>query len=164
MEYTPETVSKLKTLLEKIREEENQAVDFCKELDKKHQKMADGNKISEYYFDCFISVFSFDDDFCRKHHIPKGFPYYIEDSFIFWEDEETRNTNWLVGYFKSEEESMLRDLHFCYTAFGLFMELTLEDFLAMEKIMIEVSVNYPIRDINDLGLESDTPTFENLKW
>jgi len=144
MEYTPEIVSKLKTLLEKIQEEENRAIDLCKKLDKQHQKMADANEFSEYYFDCIISVFSFDEDFCEKHDIEVGFYYYSDDCAIFWDDEEGRNMNWLEDYYQFEGNPIFRDLHFCHTACRLFLELSLEDFLAMEKLIFEVRVNYSL--------------------
>src|SRR5690606_1717562 len=98
---------------------ENRAIDLCKKLNKQHQKMAEKNETLEYYFDCFISVFSFDEDFCKKHDIEEGFYYYSEDCQIFWDDEEAKNMNWIEGYFQFEEDPTLRDLHFCHTAFCL---------------------------------------------
>lgn len=157
MENTAEKVSRLKFILEKIREEEDRAIEFCRKLNTLLQDIAKENELPEYYIDCSVMVFNFDDAFCEKFKTTKGFPYYTEDHCpISWDDEKSRNENLIDMFFRPGEELPLQDLHCCWTAFFLKAGLSLDDFMAMEKITIEVIVNfYPLDDFN---------TIETKKW
>jgi len=143
MEYTPEIVSKLSQFLNKIRAEELRAQKLCQKLDKQLKEMVAKKEINDFQFRFSFSIYSFDEEFCKKHNIEEGFPFYEEENATFlWDDEEFMNINW--NELNWVEESPLKDLHFCYTAHRLFFhtDLTTEDLLAMDEFDFNVIVDY----------------------
>jgi len=143
MEYTAEIISKLSQFLDKIRAEELWAQKLCQKLEKQLNEMVAKKEINGFEFRFSFGIYSFDDDFCKKHNIGEGFPYYDEEYATFlWDDEEFMNTNW--NELSWVDESPLKDLHFCYTAHRLLFhtDLTTEDLIAMDEFDFNVTVDY----------------------
>jgi len=143
MKYTPEIISKLSQFLDKIRAEELRAQKLCQKLDKQLKEMVAQKEINDFQFRFSFGIYSFDKEFCKKHNIEEGFPFYEEEDATFlWNDEEFMNINW--NELNWVEESPLKDLHFCYTAHRLFFhtDLTTENLLAMDEFDFNVIVDY----------------------
>lgn len=145
MILTTQQIEQIRQLNEKIRQEELRMRTQYFELKKHFENLVSQNLMDDFNMcDFRISVWSYDDEFNKKHNVETGNPFY-ESGLLnsgYLKDDEMFFSNWNESrYFRTNPR--FAQMYFCWTMHDIayHSNLDLEDILAIEDVWLEIKVD-----------------------
>lgn len=137
-------IEQIRVLNAKIRQEELRMRKQYFELKNHFENLVSQNLMGDFnMFDFRISVWSYDDEFNKKHKVETGDPFYESNllSSNYFEDDESFFMNWNEAQYFGTDTLALMD--FCWTMHNIVYHshLDWEDILAIEDVWLEIKVD-----------------------
>ncbi|MFA5555791.1 MAG: hypothetical protein WCY06_10310 [Flavobacteriaceae bacterium] len=144
MILTTQQIEQIRELNEKIRQEELRMRTQYFELKKHFENLVSQNLMDDFnMFDCRVAVWSYDDEFNKKHNVETGDPFYTSDMLTtcYLEDDESFFMNWNEAQYLSTDT--FAQMYFCWTMHDIVYHshLDWEDILAIEDVWLEMKVD-----------------------
>lgn len=144
MILTTQQIEQIRELNEKIRQEELRLQKQYFELKKQLENLVSQNLMDDFNMSDFrISVWSYDDEFNKKHNVETGNPFYTSDLLTsgYLEEDEMFFMNWNEAQYLSTDT--LAQMYFCWTMHDIayHSHLNWEDILAIEDVWLEMKVD-----------------------
>ena len=145
-EFTPENIAKLQELNDKIRLEEIRMKNFLLKNERLFNKWIKNNLIDDYnMFDTRLSLWSYNEEFNKKHRTELGDPFFASTSAISiaHDNQEFFDTNW-NEFSWDPSDHPLNSMYVCYTMHCIIFHsgVCLEDLLKVDDVWMEFNVDF----------------------
>lgn len=143
LEITAEELNKFSNLNDKVRKVEVRAKDYLLQLEPLLQKQKNEGLIDDFEIVPRVSVFSYDEDYCKSKKIELGDEIITEKEISYMLSGLTSDLFYLNGNeFKGSKNHPFKDLHFGYLMHCLVFhsQLDFDDFMHIDDVWLELEV------------------------
>ena len=143
LEIPAEELTKFSTLNDKVRKVEVRAKDYLLQLEPLLQKQKNEGLIDDFEIVPRVSVFSYDEDYCKSENIELGDKIITEKEISYMLFGLTSDLFYLNGNeFKGSKNQHFKDMHLGYlkNCHFYYSQLDFDDFMHIDDVWLELEV------------------------